>query len=264
MTTFQVERLPSGHVEDDLIAVEAPLEIVVDGVPLAVLLRTPSTTREDDLDLAAGFLLTEGVIEALDDLAGLTPCIDPAALDADNRVLVALAAGVPRPTPRAFAAGTSCGLCGVSTLEDLARRLPPRAPAAPPTLTAIGAMEPAVRSAQAAFRASGALHAAAVFDGATLMDHAEDVGRHNAVDKVIGRALRARRLPLVGRVLWVSGRVSFDLVQKALVAGLDALVAVGAPTSLAVELARAQGLHLVGFSRDGRANVYAGQCLRGP
>ena len=244
---------------DDDLAREEPLEIVVDGSPLAVLLRTP-TGQDDDLSLAAGFLWSEGVIEALSDLDALAPCTDPAAPQRDNRVLVSLAPGVrlPDAARRAFTTGASCGVCGKASIESLTRRLPTRAAIPAWPAATLETMDGAVRAAQAGFRSTGALHAAALFDGATLVDLAEDVGRHNAVDKIFGRALRARRAPLAGRALWVSGRVSFELVQKALVAGVDALVAVGAPTSLAVDLARAHGVALCGFVRGARYNVYAG------
>lgn len=255
----EVVREPGGAREVDEVASEEPLEIVVDGAPLAVLLRTPSGV-EDDLALAAGFLLAEGVIERRADLDGLGPCEDPAAEHGENRVLVTLAPGVEAPAGarRAFVTGASCGLCGKQAIADLARRLPERRWGARPEAAAIDAMQAAVRARQAGFTATGGLHAAAIFEAERLVELAEDVGRHNAVDKVFGRALRRGELPLSGRCLWVSGRVSFELVQKALVAGVDALVAVGAPTALAVELARNGRLWLVGFARDGRFNVYAG------
>ncbi len=254
-----VEIDKNGSRESDWVAREEPLEIVVDGAPLAVLLRTPAGS-EADLSLAAGFLLAEGIIDRMSDLDGLAPCRDPAAEHRDNRVLVTLATGVSLPDAarRTFVTSASCGLCGKTTIASLLRRLPPRALAAAPQAAHVHALDAAVRKEQAGFATTGALHAAALFDGATLVTIAEDVGRHNAVDKVFGRALRRGELPLRGKTLWVSGRVSFELVQKALVAGVDALVAVGAPTSLAIELAREGGLHLIGFVRGGRANVYAG------
>jgi len=255
----RVTRHPGGESDDDVVAREEPLEIVVEGSPLAVLLRTPSHV-EADLCLVAGFLLSEGVIDRVEDLAALEPCRDPAAEHPENRVLVTLAPGVsvPEAARRIFATGASCGLCGKTAIATLSRRLPPRGPAASPRLADVRALDAVVRAAQVGFASTGALHAAALFQGRRLVDVAEDVGRHNAVDKVLGRALRERRLPLSGEVLWVSGRTSFELVQKALVAGVDALVAVGAPTSMAIELARQGGLHLIGFARGGRLNVYAG------
>lgn len=255
-----VEIDKNGSRERDWVAREEPLEIVVDGAPLAVLLRTPAGS-EADLSLAAGFLLAEGIIDRMSDLDGLAPCRDPAAEHRDNRVLVTLAAGVtlPESAHRAFVTSASCGLCGKTTIDSLLRRLPVREGAAAPRAVDVHAMDAAVRRQQAGFATTGALHAAALFDGATLLAIAEDVGRHNAVDKVFGAALRRGELPLRGKALWVSGRVSFELVQKALLAGVDALVAVGAPTSMAIELAREGGLHLLGFVRGGRANVYAGE-----
>lgn len=255
----QVRRWPPGEDVLDRVAREEPLEIVVDGVPLAVLLRTPAGV-EHDLSLAAGFLLAEGVIERMRDLDGLAPCLDPAAEHRENRVLVTLAPGVsvPDSARRVFATGASCGLCGKATIASLVQRLPGRPQASAPRLAHINAMDAAVRARQAGFAATGAVHGAGLFAGNQLLAIAEDVGRHNAVDKVFGLALRRGELPLHGRVLWVSGRVSFELVQKALLAGVDALVAVGAPTSLAIELATRGGLHLIGFVRGERANVYAG------
>ncbi len=257
VVAVEIER--NGVRESDWVAREEPLEIVVDGAPLAVLLRTPAGS-EADLSLAAGFLLAEGIIDRMSDLDGLAPCRDPAAEHRDNRVLVTLAAGValPEAARRAFVTSASCGLCGKATIASLLRRLPARGAVEGPLMADVHAMDTAVRKQQAGFATTGALHAAALFDGATLLAIAEDVGRHNAVDKVFGQALRRGQLPLRGKVLWVSGRVSFELVQKALLAGVDALVAVGAPTSMAVDLAREGGLHLLGFVRGGRANVYAG------
>jgi len=256
-TAVRVHRHPQDEDFDDQVAREEPLEIVVDGAALAVLLRTPSGL-EDDLSLAAGFLLAEGVIQTMGDLDGLAPCRDPAAEHPDNRVLVTLAAGVsvPDAARRVFASGTSCGLCGKTTIASLVQRMPERAAAVAPQLADVMAMDAAVRTRQTGFASTGALHAAALFEGKVLIAIAEDVGRHNAVDKIFGRALRRGELPLSDKVLWVSGRVSFDLAQKALIAGVAALVAVGAPTSLAIELARSGGLHLYGFVRNGRANRY--------
>jgi FdhD protein len=259
-TTVPISRFPGALATTDTVAAEAPLEIVIDGESIAVLLRTPSVT-DDDLALVAGFLFAEGVIEERDDLAALRPCEDPR--NAGRRVLASLASGVrlPDSARRTFAATASCGLCGKTAIESITQRLPPRAAAAPPRYADLVAMDAHVRALQRGFAETGAVHAAAVFLGAELLDLAEDVGRHNAVDRVVGRALLNHRLPMVGRTLWVSGRVSFELVQKALLAGFDTLAAVGAPTSLAVELASAHGLHLIGFLRGDRLNVYAGSVL---
>ncbi|TNF34379.1 MAG: formate dehydrogenase accessory sulfurtransferase FdhD [Deltaproteobacteria bacterium] len=248
-----------GEPEVDRVAVEEPLEIRVDGEPLAVLMRTPG----DDLALTAGFLLTEGVILDRDDLRALAPCRDPANRDRGNVVLVSLAAGAElarsrlTQAQRRFFTSSSCGLCGKATIASLVQDVPtyptPLA-LAPSFLLSLGER---VRAAQAVFDQTGGLHAAAVVHtGGALLALAEDIGRHNAVDKALGRLVLDDALPGDDAVLWVSGRASFELVQKALVARLRALVCVGAPSSLAVELASAAGLTLVGFARGGRYNVY--------
>lgn len=239
----------------DVVPVEAALELVVDDRPLAVLMRTPTG---DDLALAAGFLWSEGVIEAPDDLAALAPCRDPADPQAEHRVLARLAAGVPEPRARTFDVGSACGLCGTTRVDDIVKRLSDRGPPRPLDPAEVSPLSDLARPHQALFRATGAVHGAALFDGVTLVDLREDVGRHNAVDKVIGHALRADA-PLSELTLWVSGRVSFEVAQKALVSGLAAVVAVGGPTDLAVDLATRHGLTLIGFCREDRFNVYAGR-----
>jgi FdhD protein len=254
-----IVRWPEGVATLDVVALEEPLEIVIGGEPIAVLLRTPAEPA-DDLSLVAGFLLAEGVIEARDDLTALRHCEDPKSRG--NRVLAHLAPGVrlPDTARRGFVASASCGLCGKRSIEAIAQRIPVRDRAEPPRYADLIAMDGKVRALQRGFAETGAIHAAALFARSTSapVDVAEDVGRHNAVDRVMGRALLADRVPLVGHTLWVSGRTSFELVQKALIGGCDALVSVGAPTSLAVDLARTHGLHLVGFARGERLNVYAG------
>jgi FdhD protein len=229
----------------DLIAVEEPLEIRVDGAPLAVTMRTPG----DDERLAAGFLFGEGLIDRW-------PQVGSTADLAANAVEVR---GPLRRDPgaRSFYTSSSCGVCGKGALEQVAvdaPRLPPSA-AIPRALLA-GLPD---RLVQPEFARTGGLHATGLFDadGAPRCVR-EDVGRHNAMDKVIGWALERGLVPLRAQVLCVSGRLSFELVQKAVVAGAPVLVGVGAPTSLAVELARDRGLTLCGFARRGRMNVYAG------
>lgn len=229
----------------DAVAVEEPLEVRVDGAPLAVTMRTPG----HDEELAAGFLHGEGL------LAG-PPRFRPDPDLAANRVD---AAGplARDPGHRRFYTTSSCGVCGKGALEELAVRAPPLPPG-PRVARALLADLPA-RLRQPEFARTGGLHATGLFDAAgELLVVREDVGRHNAMDKVVGRALLDGGLPLHGRLLCVSGRLSFELVQKALMAGAPVLVGVGAPTSLAVALAADRGLTLAGFARGGRVNVYAG------
>jgi FdhD protein len=233
----------------DEVAVEEPLEIRVDGEALAVTMRTPG----HDEELALGFLYGEGLIDASADRA-----VGPAADLAANVVDVAgpLLRDVAR---RRFYTTSSCGVCGKGALEEIAVLAPPLGqvdqPQVPRSLLAILPD----RLQQPGFERTGALHATGLFTAAgDLVCVREDVGRHNAMDKVVGRALLDGALPLAGMLLCVSGRLSFELVQKAAVAGAPILVGVGAPTSLAVSAAAAQGMTLLGFARDGRANVYCG------
>lgn len=252
---------------DDALAVEEPLEIRlvhhVAGKPversLSITMRTPG----HDLELAAGFLLTEGVIRSFDQLAGLKAC-GPVVDGLRNTVKAELKPGVSVDAVRLerhFYTTSSCGVCGKSSLEALRVTdrppLPPGAPALTPAL--IHTLPDRLRAAQAVFEATGGLHAAALFDAeGALVALREDVGRHNAVDKLIGAMAAAGRLPLSDHWLFVSGRASFELVQKALVAGIPAMAAVGAPSSLAVSLADDAGMTLLGFVRQGRFNVYTG------
>jgi FdhD protein len=230
----------------DEVAVEEPLEIRVDGAPLAVTMRTPG----HDEELALGFLYGEGLI---DEPREASPTDDLAAN------VVAVPGPLLRdPGERHFYASSSCGVCGKGALEEVevhARRLTGSGPSVPRELLA-GLPE---RLAQPGFERSGGLHATGLFDAAgELLLAREDVGRHNAMDKVVGRALLDGLLPLSDRILCVSGRLSFELVQKAAVAGAPVLVGVGAPSSLAIELAADRGMTLCGFARGGRVNVYSG------
>jgi FdhD protein len=230
---------------DDEVAVEEPLEIRVDGEPLAVTMRTPG---EDD-ELALGFLYGEGLID------GPRPAGPTAELAAN---VVEVAGPLARaPATRRFYTTSSCGVCGKGALDEVAVHAAPLpdGPAVPRALLA--ALPDRLR--QPGFRRTGGLHATGLFDAdGTLLWACEDVGRHNAMDKVVGRALLDGRVPLHDHLLCVSGRLSFELVQKAAVAGAPVLVGVGAPTSLAVSLAAERGLTLCGFARQGRVNVYAG------
>ena len=230
----------------DEVAVEEPLEIRVDGAPLAVTMRTPG----HDEELAAGFLYGEGLLEG-------PPAFRPDPDLAANRV--DLAGPLRRdPGARRFYTTSSCGVCGKGALEEVAVDAPP-APTGPVVTRELLAALPG-RLRQPEFARTGGLHATGLFDArGELVVVREDVGRHNAMDKVIGRALLDGLLPLADRLLCVSGRLSFELVQKAAMAGAPVLVGVGAPTSLAVSLAADRGLTLAGFARDGRANVYAGE-----
>jgi FdhD protein len=232
--------------ERDTVAVEEPLEIRVDGEPVAVTMRTPG----HDEELALGFLYGEGLIDSP----------RRARLSADLAANTIEVDGPPaRELPaRRFYTTSSCGVCGKGAIEELAVHC--RALASGPRLARRLLAGLPDRLVQPGFARTGGLHATGLFDAeGELLCVREDVGRHNAMDKVVGWALSRGGVPLEGRVLCVSGRLSFELVQKALVAGAPALVGVGAPTSLAVELAREHGLTLCGFARRGRVNVYAGE-----
>jgi len=241
----------------DRVAHEEPLEIQLAGVPLAVVMRTPG----HDLELVTGFLLTERVVESLAEVESVRHCTEARTPEAeDNAVRVTLRAGL-RPDlerlRRNLFASSSCGICGKATLENaLATAGPLEDPTRLPA--AVLAELPArLRAAQPVFDETGGLHAAALFDGSgRLLVAREDVGRHNAVDKVVGWAARAGRLPLAGSVLVVSGRASFEIVQKALAARIPIVAAVSAPSSLAVALAERAGIALVGFLRGRGFNVY--------
>src|SRR3954452_5235783 len=230
----------------DEVAVEEPLEIRVDGAPLAVTMRTPG----HDEELALGFLYGEGLID------GPRAATPPADL-AGNTIEVA-GPLLRAPDARSFFTSSSCGVCGKGALEEVAVHAEPLPPG-PAVERALLADLPE-RLRQPTFARTGGLHATGLFstDGELLCVR-EDVGRHNAMDKVIGWALREGSVPLHPRVLCVSGRLSFELVQKAAVAGAPVLVGVGAPTSLAVRLADDRGLTLCGFARGGRVNVYTGE-----
>jgi FdhD protein len=244
----------------DTVAAEEPLEIRLAGTPLAVTMRTPG----DDFDLVHGFLATEAVIGTADDVAGLRYCnsVDEDGRNTYNVVDVDLAPGVEAPDTaldRNFYTSSSCGVCGKASIDAIRTKTrfdiagdPVRLP-----LEVLLALPDRLRAAQQVFDKTGGLHAAGLFtaDG-ELLALREDVGRHNAVDKVIGDAVRGGRLPLTGCVLMVSGRSSFELTQKAAMAGIPVLAAVSAPSSLAVELAREVGLTLVGFLRGDGCNVY--------
>jgi FdhD protein len=242
-----VLRLPGARTEPDELAVEEPLEIRVGGAPVAVTMRTPG----HDEELAIGFLRSEGIPAVA---AGPSPDL------AGNTIEVEVEGELDLGRlERHFYTSSSCGVCGKGALEAVAVEAPRadsdlRVPA-----SLLAGLPDRLRAAQPAFDATGGLHATGLFDdGGTLACLREDVGRHNAMDKVIGWAHLAGLLPLRRHLLCVSGRLSFELVQKAAVAGCPILVAVGAPSTLAVELGRDRGITLCGFVRDGRLNVYSG------
>jgi FdhD protein len=231
--------------DQDVVAVEEPLEIRVDSTPLTVTMRTPG----EDEELALGFLYGEGLIDAP---RGAGPSEDLAAnvVDVEGPLL-------KDPGERRFYTTSSCGVCGKGALEEVAVHCAPL-PDGPVISRELLADLPE-RLRQPAFERTGGLHATGLFDAAgQLLLVREDVGRHNAMDKVVGRALLDGRLPLHGHVLCVSGRQSFELVQKAAVAGAPVLVGVGAPSSLAIQLAQDRGMTLCGFARGGKVNVYTG------
>ncbi|WP_340556604.1 formate dehydrogenase accessory sulfurtransferase FdhD [Streptomyces sp. GSL17-111] len=262
----RVLRIRDGVVSarPDTLTAEEPLEIRLNGEPLSVTMRTPG----DDFALAAGFLVGEGVLARRSELANVVYCAG-ATDDGSNTynvVDVRLAPGVPAPRPglaRSVYTTSSCGVCGKASLEAVrtTARLPMPPDAAPRvTAATLSALPERLRAAQRVFDRTGGLHAAALFSPAgELLDVREDVGRHNAVDKLVGRALQEGRLPLSEVVLMVSGRASFELVQKAVMAGIPMLAAVSAPSSLAVRLAEESGLTLVGFLRGTSMNVYTGE-----
>lgn len=249
----------SGHRSETLV-VEEPLEIRVNGAPIAVTMRTPGS----DVELTQGFLLTEGIVRTRDDLVTVRYCQGegPDGLNTYNVLDVALAPGVPEPqtgATRNFYTTSSCGVCGKASL-DAVRTVSRYAPGDDPSQVdskTLAGLPSRLRAAQKVFAATGGLHAAALFDAeGNMLAVREDIGRHNAVDKVIGWALENARLPLTGTVLLVSGRASFELAQKAVMAGIPVLAAVSAPSSLAVDLAAQSGMTLVAFLRDDGMNVY--------
>jgi FdhD protein len=261
-TSVQIVAVDPGgsRTRPDRLVTEEPMEIRVHGpgedpTPLVVTMRTPG----NDFELAVGFCLTEGVITGLDDLSEVAYCVGPGGDQQFNVVTLR----VRRPVvaslrTRAFVSTASCGLCGKTALDDV--EVACGAVATGPTVAAstVRALSGRLGEAQAVFDLTGGLHAAAAFTSeGVLVSVREDVGRHNAVDKLVGEALLAGRLPLSEQILMVSGRLSFELVQKAAVAGLPIVCAVSAPSSLAVKAAERLGQTVVGFLRDDRFNVYS-------
>ncbi|MGK3951271.1 formate dehydrogenase accessory sulfurtransferase FdhD [Microbacterium sp. I2] len=252
----------------DTLAVEEPLEIRLAGEPLTVTMRTPG----HDIELAAGFLVSEGVISAGGHFRSAIHCGGPgtgaigitSTENTYNVLDVSLAPGVEAPSTdiaRNFYTTSSCGVCGTASIEAIEKQSQYDVGADEVVVDAalVAGLPDALRAGQAVFDKTGGLHAAALFDASSgeLLVLREDVGRHNAVDKVVGWAVLEDRLPLTGTVLQVSGRASFELVQKAVMAGIPILSAVSAPSSLAVELATASGLTLAGFVRGPSMNLYS-------
>ena len=267
--TVQKVRDGQTRPRQDVLAVEEPLEIRLAyeeagrrvEQSTSVTMRTPG----DDFELAAGFLFSEGIVQNRDQIQQISYCLDSSIEEQQyNIVRVRLRPGVhfdPDRLLRHFYTTSSCGVCGKASLEALQLRSCPVLPEDRPVISeemAHGLPEK-LRRAQSVFEKTGGLHAAALFDAlGNFISLREDVGRHNAVDKLVGQQLLAGRLPLYDDLMVVSGRASFEIVQKALVAGIPMLVAVGAPSSLSVELAREFGMTLLGFVRDGSFNIYAG------
>jgi FdhD protein len=261
----QVSEWDEGKVlrKDDYLAAEEPLEIRIGEHPLSVTMRTPG----DDLELAAGFLLTEGLVQRRQQIVSLDhDRSDPQSPGANrgNVVRVELdRESMPdfEKMRRHFFAASSCGICGKASIDSVrARAMRPPNPDFRLDPEVLVKLPDALRASQAVFGRTGGLHAAALFDASgNLLVLREDIGRHNAVDKVIGWALLENRMPLANAVLLVSGRGGFEIIQKAIVAGLPVVASVSAPSSLAVQLAREMSLTLIGFLRGRRFVVYAGE-----
>ena len=250
----------------DELTVEAPLNLILSGESIATLMRTPG----HDIELAAGWLTVESGVRSAADLLGLRQCrtaddlklreLDGISGRGVDQVHLELAAGVRPPRPRAWVTGAACGVCSADVLDlSPLRRSAPHTSGWTVSAVALQGLPDLVRQQQRTFDRTGSLHAAGLATGAgELLVVREDVGRHNAVDKVTGWALFADRLPAVDLLLVVSGRVSFEIIQKAVACGVAGVVAVSAPSDLAVDLAREHGLVLAGMVRPGRMNVYAG------
>jgi FdhD protein len=254
-----VRSWPGGEQRQDRLAREEPLEIRVEAKPIAITLRTPG----DDLDLAAGFLFTEGVIDGLDDLQALSH-VDLATDQRGNTVDCVLAGGVQahreaiERATRELYATSSCGICGKASIDKLLVNAPPIQQRLDPPPELLHQLPKKLREAQAGFEATGGLHGAALFSATgELLLVREDIGRHNAVDKLIGARLRADQVPLNDCILVVSSRAGFEIIQKALVARISVVAAMGAASSLAVDLATDSGMTLIGFLSEKRYNRYA-------
>jgi FdhD protein len=262
-TPVDIMRVIAGtaHAARDIAAEEEPLEIRLEGAPFVVIMRTPGA----DSALTAGFLLSERLIAEAQDVGTIRSCTGPDGTKAANVINVTLAPHAAARARDALAARrfvtttSACGVCGRQTIDDLLTDLTPLPVRWRIRADVISALPDVLRGAQAVFDATGGLHAAGLFEtSGRLLVSAEDVGRHNAVDKVIGTQVLMEQLPLDDRMLVVSGRASYELVQKALVARIPLLAAVSAPSSLAIDLAQRGGLTLLGFVRGGGFNIYTG------
>jgi len=257
-TTVEITRVTADDATDttDVLACEEPLEIRIEGRPVAITMRTPG----HDLELAAGFLYTEGVVDGADDIQAMAHVDDPAD-PKGNTIDTVLASGVPaarrEAADRALFASSSCGVCGKATIDRLMVGAPALEQRLSPTPEVLLSLPERLRAVQSIFKQTGGLHAAALFsvDGELEVTR-EDIGRHNAVDKVIGWRLQQDAIPIDDRILLVSGRAGFEIIQKALVARIGVVAAVGAPSSMAVQLAEESGMLIVGFLRNGRYNAY--------
>ena len=260
-TIRRVQRVQGGTIaksDEDFIAVEEPLEIRVHDEPVAVTMRTPG----DDHDLAAGFLTTEGIVHSHEDIGTIRHCVDEENPELRNVVNVTFTDGVKfdlKSLKRNFYATSSCGICGKAAIENIRTDAPALSGNMKVELQTLLGMSGAMRRSQAVFQKTGGLHAAGVFDSkGTMRILREDIGRHNAVDKVIGAMLLREETPLERHILLVSGRASFEIVQKALMASIPIVCAVSAPSSLAVEFADESSMTLIGFLRGEEMNIYSG------
>lgn len=248
----------TGRQVDDSLTVEEPLEIRLHGEAIAVVMRTP----KDDFDLVAGFLLTEGIVQRPADIGLISYCEQAQPPNLQNVIEVRLADGVEFDAERLkrnFYASSSCGICGKASIDHIIAQAPPIDTQFTVSTTLLYALDEELRTGQDVFAQTGSVHAAGLFDlEGGMLSSREDVGRHNAVDKVIGQLVRQDLMPPEQCVLMLSGRASFEIMQKALVAGIPMVAAVSGPSSLAVDFAREANMTLVGFLRGKRCNVYAG------
>ena len=263
ITRFKVQKSDKTEVKTDQIVSEEPLEIRIDSGSgdsrLAITMRTPG----NDLELAAGFLWSEGLLRNREDLVSITSCKDHSLSERERENIVVChvtkdAPAVTRELERRFTISSACGICGTDQIEDLKNRGCSHLEKPKLTIEELAKLPDLMRTRQNIFDKTGGLHAAALFDDSgNLKVIREDVGRHNAVDKVVGWALMQNLIPLKGWSLTISGRGGFEIVQKSVAAGLSAMISVSAPTSLAVETAREFNLTLLGFARHGKATIYS-------
>jgi FdhD protein len=263
ITRFKVQKSDRSDVQTDQIVSEEPLEIRIDSGSgdsrLAITMRTPG----NDLELAAGFLWSEGLLRNREDLVSITSCKDHSLSERERENIVVChvtkdAPAITRELERRFTISSACGICGTDQIDDLKNRGCTHLEKPKLAIEELAKLPDQMRTRQNIFDKTGGLHAAALFDeNGNLKVIREDVGRHNAVDKVIGWALIQNLIPLTGWSLTISGRGGFEIVQKSVAAGLSAMISVSAPTSLAVETAREFNLTLLGFARDGKATIYS-------